>query len=187
MYLLKTDGSDQLIQAWCEHGLDNGGWTVLQRRKDGSMNFFRNWENYKVSPGSGGKLGLNGPERFQRETFQWKKCHLIFTRALRFVFICLLICSEIPGSRDVLRTCPQSGNLECEINSFRRSLSLKSPQKTADRNLNTNVCKSLLRPTGESPIQYFISISSISTQNLTDQEGDKDKLAALCNAKSKKK
>lgn len=47
IYLLKTDGSDQLIQAWCEHGLDNGGWTVLQRRKDGSVNFFRNWENYK--------------------------------------------------------------------------------------------------------------------------------------------
>lgn len=49
MYLLKTDGSDRLIQAWCEHGLDNGGWTVLQRRRDGSVNFFRNWENYKVS------------------------------------------------------------------------------------------------------------------------------------------
>ncbi|KAG7228962.1 hypothetical protein INR49_008740 [Caranx melampygus] len=47
MYLLKIDGSDRLIQAWCEHGLDNGGWTVLQRRKDGSVNFFRNWENYK--------------------------------------------------------------------------------------------------------------------------------------------
>lgn len=48
MYLLKTDRSDRLIQAWCEHGLDNGGWTVLQRRRDGSVNFFRNWENYKV-------------------------------------------------------------------------------------------------------------------------------------------
>lgn len=49
MYLLKANGSDRLIQAWCEHGLDNGGWTVMQRRKDGSVNFFRNWENYKVS------------------------------------------------------------------------------------------------------------------------------------------
>lgn len=49
MYLLKPDGSDRLIQAWCEHGLDNGGWTVLQRRRDGSVNFFRNWENYKVT------------------------------------------------------------------------------------------------------------------------------------------
>lgn len=48
MYLLKTEGSDRLIQAWCEQGLDNGGWTVFQRRKDGSVNFFRNWENYKV-------------------------------------------------------------------------------------------------------------------------------------------
>uniref|UniRef100_G3PNT6 Angiopoietin-like 1a n=1 Tax=Gasterosteus aculeatus TaxID=69293 RepID=G3PNT6_GASAC len=47
MYLLRTTGSDRLIQAWCEHGLDNGGWTVLQRRRDGSVNFFRNWENYK--------------------------------------------------------------------------------------------------------------------------------------------
>lgn len=51
MYLLKTDGTDRLTQAWCEHGLDNGGWTVLQRRKDGSVNFFRNWENYKVWAG----------------------------------------------------------------------------------------------------------------------------------------
>ncbi|XP_041647451.1 angiopoietin-related protein 1a [Cheilinus undulatus] len=52
IYLLKTDGSDQLIQAWCEHSLDNGGWTVLQRRKDGSVNFFRNWENYKKGFGN---------------------------------------------------------------------------------------------------------------------------------------
>ncbi|KAL4634966.1 angiopoietin-related protein 1-like [Arapaima gigas] len=52
MYLLKPDGSDRLIQAWCEHGLDNGGWTVFQRRKDGSVNFFRNWENYKKGFGN---------------------------------------------------------------------------------------------------------------------------------------
>ncbi|KAM6921344.1 angiopoietin-related protein 1a [Xenentodon cancila] len=52
MYLLKTDNSDQLIQAWCEHSLDNGGWTVLQRRRDGSVNFFRNWDNYKASFGN---------------------------------------------------------------------------------------------------------------------------------------
>lgn len=51
MYLLKADDSDRLIQAWCEQGLDNGGWTVLQCRRDGSVNFFRNWENYKVRSG----------------------------------------------------------------------------------------------------------------------------------------
>uniref|UniRef100_A0A147A6A3 Angiopoietin-like 1a n=1 Tax=Fundulus heteroclitus TaxID=8078 RepID=A0A147A6A3_FUNHE len=52
MYLLKTDKSDRLIQAWCDHSLDNGGWTVLQKRKDGSVNFFRNWENYKKGFGN---------------------------------------------------------------------------------------------------------------------------------------
>lgn len=96
MYLLKTNGSDQLIQAWCEHGLDNGGWTVLQRRKDGSVNFFRNWENYKVSPSSGKKLGFNSPERLQRETLQWKKCHLIFKHAVRFALICCKQLQEKP-------------------------------------------------------------------------------------------
>lgn len=52
MYLLKTEGSERLIQAWCEHGLDNGGWTVLQRRRDGSVNFFRNWDNYRKGFGN---------------------------------------------------------------------------------------------------------------------------------------
>ncbi|XP_007550613.1 PREDICTED: angiopoietin-related protein 1-like [Poecilia mexicana] len=52
MYLLKTDNSESLIQVWCEHSLDNGGWTVLQKRKDGSVNFFRNWENYKKGFGN---------------------------------------------------------------------------------------------------------------------------------------
>ncbi|XP_028817132.1 angiopoietin-related protein 1a [Denticeps clupeoides] len=52
MYLLKTEGSEGLIQVWCEHGLDNGGWTVFQRRRDGSVNFFRNWENYKKGFGN---------------------------------------------------------------------------------------------------------------------------------------
>lgn len=52
MYLLQAEGTDRLIQVWCEQRLDNGGWTVLQRRKDGSVNFFRNWENYKKGFGN---------------------------------------------------------------------------------------------------------------------------------------
>lgn len=36
------------MQVWCEQEIDNGGWTVFQSRRDGSVNFFRNWDNYKV-------------------------------------------------------------------------------------------------------------------------------------------
>ncbi|KAK2860111.1 hypothetical protein Q7C36_004277 [Tachysurus vachellii] len=52
MYLLKPDESDRLMQAWCEQDVDNGGWTIIQRRKDGSVNFFRNWESYKQGFGN---------------------------------------------------------------------------------------------------------------------------------------
>ncbi|KAK7933457.1 hypothetical protein WMY93_004353 [Mugilogobius chulae] len=49
MYLVKPEGSNKLMQVWCDQRHDPGGWTVIQRRSDGSVNFFRNWETYKVS------------------------------------------------------------------------------------------------------------------------------------------
>ncbi|KAA0718451.1 Angiopoietin-related protein 1 [Triplophysa tibetana] len=52
IYLLKPDGSEMPVQAWCEHDVDRGGWTVIQRRKDGSVNFFRNWDSYKKGFGN---------------------------------------------------------------------------------------------------------------------------------------
>lgn len=49
MYLIKPEGTEKLIQVWCDHSHDQGGWTVIQRRVDGAVNFFRNWDNYKVN------------------------------------------------------------------------------------------------------------------------------------------
>ena len=48
MYLVKPENANRLMQVWCDQRHDPGGWTVIQRGVDGSVNFFRNWETYKV-------------------------------------------------------------------------------------------------------------------------------------------
>lgn len=52
IYLVKPENTNRLMQVWCDQRHDPGGWTVIQRRLDGSVNFFRNWETYKVRGGA---------------------------------------------------------------------------------------------------------------------------------------
>ncbi|XP_051949745.1 angiopoietin-related protein 2b [Xyrauchen texanus] len=52
MYLVKPENTNKLMQVWCDQRQDPGGWTVIQRRMDGSVNFFRNWETYKQGFGN---------------------------------------------------------------------------------------------------------------------------------------
>ncbi|XP_077475704.1 angiopoietin-related protein 6 [Stigmatopora argus] len=52
IYLLRLQSANRLLQAWCEQNHAQGGWTVIQRRQDGSVNFFRTWELYKQGFGN---------------------------------------------------------------------------------------------------------------------------------------
>ncbi|XP_077185864.1 angiopoietin-related protein 6 [Paroedura picta] len=45
--MLEPAGSPGIFQAWCDQDYDGGGWTVIQRRQDGSLNFFTTWQHYK--------------------------------------------------------------------------------------------------------------------------------------------
>ena len=46
-YKVNMNGN-QMTQVYCDQTTSGGGWTVIQRRMDGSVNFYRKWNAYKV-------------------------------------------------------------------------------------------------------------------------------------------
>lgn len=41
-----------VLNVYCDMDTDHGGWTLIQRRHDGSLNFTRNWDDYAFGFGN---------------------------------------------------------------------------------------------------------------------------------------
>ncbi|MGH0162367.1 UNVERIFIED_CONTAM: hypothetical protein FKN15_046579 [Acipenser sinensis] len=89
-YTIFTD-SCKAVRVLCDMDTNGGGWVVFQRRMDGSVDFYRNWESYKNGFGKqqsefwlGNEnihmLTQNGNEEFRvdLEDFDGKKTHATY-------------------------------------------------------------------------------------------------------------
>jgi len=54
VYKIDPDGLGE-FEVYCDHKAAGGGWTVFQKRMDGSVDFYRGWDDYKRGFGN-----LNG-------------------------------------------------------------------------------------------------------------------------------
>ena len=57
------------LQVSCDQETDGGGWITYQRRLDGSVNFTRNWDDYKSGFGDiyiiSGETSIFAPQRLR--------------------------------------------------------------------------------------------------------------------------
>ena len=47
VYRIQIPNSKKFIDVYCDQDTDGGGWLVIQRRQDGSEDFYRSWSDYQ--------------------------------------------------------------------------------------------------------------------------------------------
>ena len=67
MYKIDPDGLGE-FQVFCDQKTDGGGWTVFQKRQDGSVDFYREWGDYKRGFGNLNDEFWLGLEKIHRLT-----------------------------------------------------------------------------------------------------------------------
>ena len=70
LYVINKNAYSLTVQVYCDHVTDGGGWTVFQRRVDGSENFYRNWTEYEIGFGRLNREFWLGNENLYRLTAQ---------------------------------------------------------------------------------------------------------------------
>uniref|UniRef100_H2Z0Z4 Fibrinogen C-terminal domain-containing protein n=1 Tax=Ciona savignyi TaxID=51511 RepID=H2Z0Z4_CIOSA len=52
IHYIHNPRNQQILEVYCDQTTDNGGWMVIQRRTDGSENFYRTWAEYQEKFGN---------------------------------------------------------------------------------------------------------------------------------------